>query len=70
MDKGLVLFFKGPASFSGEDLVELHTHGSPYIVEQVIAACLAFGAEYARPGEFSERAFLNGKMETLAMKIE
>ena len=63
VDKGLVLFFKGPASFTGEDLVELHTHGSPYIVDQVIEACVASGAEYARPGEFSERAFLNGKMD-------
>ena len=63
IDKGLVVFFQGPASFTGEDVVELQTHGSPFIVEQVIAACLAHGAEYARPGEFSERAFLNGKID-------
>lgn len=68
VDQGLIIFFKGPASFTGEDLVELHTHGSPYIVEQVIAACLAFGAEYARPGEFSERAFLNGKMDLVQVE--
>tara|TARA_B100001989_G_scaffold252256_2_gene233704 strand:- start:972 stop:2297 length:1326 start_codon:yes stop_codon:yes gene_type:complete len=63
IDKGLVVFFQGPASFTGEDVLELQTHGSPFIVEQVITSCLSHGAEYARPGEFSERAFLNGKID-------
>jgi tRNA modification GTPase len=63
IDKGLVLIFKAPASFTGEDTAELHTHGSPYIVERVIQACIDFGAQMARPGEFTERAFLNGKMD-------
>lgn len=63
IDKGLVLLFKAPASFTGEDTAEIHTHGSPYIVERVIKACMAFGAQMARPGEFTERAFLNGKMD-------
>ena len=63
LDKGVVVFFRGPASFTGEDLVELQTHGSPFIVDQVIKACLDHGAVYAQPGEFSERAFLNGKID-------
>ena len=63
VDQCVCIYFRGPRSFTGEDLVEFHTHGSPYIVEQVIAACLASGAVYARPGQFSERAFLNGKMD-------
>lgn len=63
IDKGLVLVFKAPASFTGENTAELHTHGSPYIVDRVIHACVAQGAQLARPGEFTERAFLNGKMD-------
>ena len=63
IDRGIVIFFQGPASFTGEDLLELHTHGSPFIVSQIIDACVALGADHALPGEFSERAFLNGKMD-------
>jgi tRNA modification GTPase len=63
IDRGVVVFFKSPASFTGEDLLEVHTHGSPFIVQQVIATCLTHGAELAKPGEFSERAFLNGKID-------
>lgn len=63
IDQSVVLFFKGPASFTGEDLLELHTHGSPYIVSQVIENAISHGAILAKPGEFSERAFLNGKMD-------
>lgn len=63
IDRGVVIYFKSPASFTGEDLLEVHTHGSPFIVQQVIATCLAYGAELAKPGEFSERAFLNGKID-------
>ncbi len=63
IDQSVVLFFKGPASFTGEDLLELHTHGSPYVVGQVIESAIGHGAMLAKPGEFSERAFLNGKMD-------
>ncbi len=62
IDRALVLFFPNPASFTGEDVVEFHLHGNPLIVQKVICACLGLGAELARAGEFSERAFLNGKL--------
>ena len=65
IDRGIVIYFKTPSSFTGEDLLEIHTHGSPFIVQQVIAACLFYGAELAKPGEFSERAFLNGKIDLI-----
>ncbi len=63
IDKGLVVFFQAPASFTGEDLVEFHTHGSPFIVEALIKQAVDLGCEMAKPGEFSERAFLNGKVD-------
>ena len=63
IDKGLVVFFQGPASFTGEDLVEYHTHGSPFIVEELIKQAIDLGCELAKPGEFSERAFLHGKVD-------
>ena len=58
LDQGLALFFKGPHSFTGEDVVELHGHGSPVVLDNLIRAALCLGAEIAKPGEFSERAFL------------
>jgi len=63
VDEGIVLYFAGPASFTGEDVVELHGHGGPVVVDQVLAAVLAAGARLARPGEFSERAFHNGRLD-------
>ncbi len=63
IDQGLVLPFPGPASFTGEDVVELQAHGSPVVLELLIAACLAAGARRAGPGEFSQRAFLNDRMD-------
>jgi len=63
IDEGLVLGFKGPASFTGEDVVELQAHGSPVVLELLLAACVKAGARRARPGEFSERAFLNDRMD-------
>jgi tRNA modification GTPase len=62
-DTALVLFFKAPASFTGEDVVELHLHGGPAIIEAASAALLALGAEPAGPGDFTRRAFENGKMD-------
>ena len=61
--RGILIYFQAPASFTGEDLVEVHSHGSPYIVQQIIEACLGPGVELAKPGAFSERAFLNGKID-------
>jgi tRNA modification GTPase len=63
IDQGLLTFFPGPASATGEDVGELSLHGSPVIVEGVLEAIVAAGARPARPGEFSERAFLFGKID-------
>jgi tRNA modification GTPase len=63
LDRGLALFFKAPHSFTGEDVLELHAHGSPIVLELVLKRVDALGARRARPGEFSERAFLNGKID-------
>lgn len=65
IDRGLVLFFAGPASYTGEDMAEFHTHGGPAVLAQTLQAIYAAGAAPARPGEFTERAFLNGKLDLL-----
>ncbi len=63
IDAGLALYFEAPHSFTGEHVVELQCHGGPVIVDLLLETALAYGARLARPGEFSERAFLNGKMD-------
>lgn len=63
IDKGISLYFPGPNSFTGEDVLEFQAHGGPIILDQLIQAVLACGARIARPGEFSERAFLNNKID-------
>ena len=63
LDQGLALYFAAPRSFTGEDMLELHCHGSVAVLEQLMLALASLGARPARPGEFSERAFLNGKMD-------
>ncbi|OGT53797.1 MAG: tRNA uridine-5-carboxymethylaminomethyl(34) synthesis GTPase MnmE [Gammaproteobacteria bacterium RIFCSPHIGHO2_12_FULL_42_13] len=63
IDDGLVLFFKNPRSFTGEDVAELQAHGSPMVLDQLIARAIDLGARLARPGEFTERAFLNHKID-------
>jgi tRNA modification GTPase len=63
IDEGLVLAFPGPASFTGEDVVELHAHGSPVVLGLLMRACVAAGARFAEPGEFSQRAYLNDRMD-------
>lgn len=63
IDEGLMLVFKGPASFTGEDVAEFHGHGGTVVTNLVLETCLSFGARLARPGEFSERAFLNDKLD-------
>ncbi len=63
LDQALVCFFKGPHSFTGEDLVELHCHGSPVLLRAVIEIILQAGARLAEPGEFSLRAVANGRLK-------
>lgn len=63
IDEGIALFFPGPNSFTGEDVLELHGHGGPAIVDCLIKRILSLGVRLAKPGEFSERAFLNDKMD-------
>jgi tRNA modification GTPase len=63
IDRGLVLFFQAPHSYTGEDALELQTHGSPVVAREIVRALLACGARMAQPGEFTRRAFLNGKMD-------
>ena len=65
LDRGLVLFFPRPASFTGEDMLELHTHGGRVLMEAVLERVCELGGCHARPGEFSERAFHNGKIDLL-----
>ncbi|HRG15478.1 MAG TPA: tRNA uridine-5-carboxymethylaminomethyl(34) synthesis GTPase MnmE [Pseudomonadota bacterium] len=63
IDRGLALWFPGPHSFTGEDVVELQIHGAPVVLARLLARCIELGARHARAGEFSERAFLNGKID-------
>jgi len=63
IDDGIALYFAAPASYTGEDVVELQAHGSPVVLQELVARCCALGARMARPGEFSERAFVNGKLD-------
>jgi tRNA modification GTPase len=63
IDGGFALYFPAPASFTGEDVLELHGHGGPIVMDLLLARCLELGARLAEPGEFSRRAFLNDKID-------
>lgn len=63
VDEGLITFFPGPHSYTGEDLAEIGVHGSPYIQQRMLEALIAAGARAALPGEFTQRAFLNKKLD-------
>ena len=65
IDKGVALFFPAPNSFTGEDVLELQGHGGILVMRLLLEAALSLGAEAAEPGEFSKRAFLNGKMDLI-----
>ena len=67
-DQGVVLYFQAPNSFTGEDVVEFQGHGGPIVVSTLIQTCVEMGAKMARPGEFSERAFLNDKMDLVQLE--
>ncbi|TDU67220.1 tRNA modification GTPase [Prosthecobacter fusiformis] len=63
LDQGLLLLFRAPASYTGEDVVEFHGHGGLLVTQKLLESLLAAGARSAEPGEFTQRAFLNGKMD-------
>ncbi|WP_137936492.1 tRNA uridine-5-carboxymethylaminomethyl(34) synthesis GTPase MnmE [Chitinivorax sp. B] len=63
LDEGIALFFAGPNSFTGEDILELQGHGGPIVLRRVLAQCVGLGARIAEPGEFTKRAFLNDKLD-------
>lgn len=63
IDHGVALFFKGPDSYTGEDVLELQSHGNHVLLDQLLGVATSAGARVARPGEFTERAFLNDKMD-------
>ena len=65
IDAGLALYFPAPNSFTGEPVLELHGHGGPLVVSLLVEAVVAIGARRAEPGEFSQRAFLNGKLDLI-----
>jgi tRNA modification GTPase len=63
IDQGIALFFQGPNSYTGEDVLELQAHGGPAILQILLMRCLSLGARQALPGEFTQRAYLNDKMD-------
>jgi tRNA modification GTPase len=63
IDDGLALYFPAPHSYTGEDVLELHGHGSPVVMQMLLKRCLELGARLAEPGEFTRRAFLNDKLD-------
>lgn len=63
IDEAIVIYFQGPKSFTGEDVVEFQCHGGMIVAQSVLRACVAAGASLAQPGEFSKRAFLNGRLD-------
>src|SRR5215831_2451369 len=63
IDEVVISIFKNPRSYTGEDVIEISGHGSPFVLEKIIEACIKNGARLAKPGEFTQRAFLNGKLD-------
>ena len=64
-DDAVLTLFKGPESYTGEDVLEISCHGSPYILKYVVDLCINYGASPAGPGEFTRRAFINGKIDLM-----
>lgn len=65
IDRGIALYFEAPRSYTGEDVLELQGHGGPVVLRRLLQRCIELGARMAEPGEFTQRAFLNGKMDLL-----
>ena len=63
LDRGIAIFYSAPHSYTGEDVLELQGHGGPAVLQLVLRRCLYLGARPAQPGEFTRRAFLNGKLD-------
>ncbi len=63
IDEVVISIYRAPRSYTGEDVIEISAHGSPYVLQQIIDACMRKGARLAKPGEFTQRAFLNGKLD-------
>ena len=63
LDEVVLSLFRSPRSYTGEDVIEISCHGSPYVQQEIINACIVKGARLAKPGEFTQRAFLNGKLD-------
>ena len=63
LDEVVISIYKNPRSYTGEDVVEISGHGSPFVLQQIINACIQHGARLAKPGEFTQRAFLKGKLD-------
>ncbi len=70
IDQVVVSLYKAPSSYTGENVVEISSHGSPYVLEKIISAITAEGARLAKPGEFTQRAFLNGKLDLTSLVAE
>lgn len=68
LDKGIVIYFKAPHSFTGEDVVEIQSHGSPLLARDILESAIDFGARLALPGEFSKRALVNNKLGLLELE--
>src|SRR5437899_5688876 len=63
IDEGIALYFPAPHSYTSEDVLELHGHGGPVVMQMLLAACVDAGARLAEPGEFTRRAFLEGRLD-------
>jgi len=63
IDRAIVIYFQAPASFTGEDIVEIQCHGGAVVAQEILDSLIYFGAQLAKPGEFTQRAFLNGKID-------
>lgn len=68
IDQGLLIYFSAPASFTGEEVIEFQTHGSPVVLHELQAHCLACGARLAEPGEFTLRAYLNNRLDLMQVE--